>query len=106
MATTSALLTAEDYFNLPDQGKHTELVRGELVMMNMPGALHGLVCLNIGGIIQAYVRERKLGRAFGNDAGVITARNPDSVRGPGIAFYSYARMPKGKVTTGYPPAAL
>ncbi|MEN0110800.1 MAG: Uma2 family endonuclease, partial [Planctomycetota bacterium] len=37
-----------------------------------------------------------LGRLTSNDAGVITERGPDTVRGPDVAFYSYASVPKGE----------
>jgi Uma2 family endonuclease len=105
MATTASLLTAEEYLSLSDQGVHTELVRGELVMMNMPGLLHGLVCANIAAILRAYARRRKLGRVFTNDVSIITEPGPDTVRGADVSFYSYARVPKGAVTKGYASAA-
>jgi len=38
-----------------------------------------------------------------NDSGVITERNPDSVRGADVAFYSYKRLPKGALARGYGP---
>jgi Uma2 family endonuclease len=30
-----------------------------------------------------------------NDSGVVTERDPDTVRGPDVAFYSFARVPPG-----------
>ena len=38
-----------------------------------------------------------------NGSGVITGRNPDSVRGADIAYYSYDRLPRGPLPTGYGP---
>ena len=38
-----------------------------------------------------------------NDSGVITQRNPDTVRGADVAYYSYARIPKGTLPKGYQP---
>jgi Uma2 family endonuclease len=38
-----------------------------------------------------------------NDSGVITERNPDSVRGADIAFYSFNRLPRGPLAPGYGP---
>jgi Uma2 family endonuclease len=43
------------------------------------------------------VRERKLGRVIGNDSGVVTERQPDTVRGPDVAYYSYGRVPAGRL---------
>jgi Uma2 family endonuclease len=48
------------------------------------------------------VRERDLGRVFSSDAGVVTERDPDSVRGPDVSFYSYEKLPKGPLTRSYP----
>jgi Uma2 family endonuclease len=39
----------------------------------------------------------KLGRVVGNDSGVVTRRRPDTVRGPDVAFYSFARLPPGRL---------
>ena len=38
-----------------------------------------------------------------NDSGVIVERDPDTVRGADIAYYSYARLPKGQLPAGYGP---
>ena len=40
MATAEALLTAEEYYLLPDDGQPTELVRGRVVPVNMPSPSH------------------------------------------------------------------
>ena len=105
MATTEALLTAEEFRLLPDPGHPVELVRGQIVMMNMPGFQHGVVCGNIAGMLRDMVRQRDLGYVTCNDAGVVTMRDPDSVRGADVAFYSYARIPKGTLPEGYPTVA-
>ena len=36
-----------------------------------------------------------------NDSGVITERDPDTVRGADVSFYSYERLPKGPIPSGY-----
>lgn len=99
---TETLLTAEQYGDLPDDGKLTELVSGKVIEMPPPGSLHGYVCVNVSSILWAYVRTHGLGRVIGNDSGVITHRDPDSVRGPDVAFFSYARLPKGPLPARYP----
>jgi Uma2 family endonuclease len=55
----------------------------------------------VGILIGSYVRERGLGRVVGNDSGILTERNPDTVRGADMAFYSYARVPPGPLPQGY-----
>lgn len=93
-AVLTDLVTAEEFAARPDDGVPMELVRGRIVCMNLHKPLHGLVCfkaaLKIGGVIE----QHKLGWVFTNDSGVITEREPDSVRGPDLAFCSYQRLPK------------
>lgn len=105
MATIDAFLTAEEYLRLPDTGRPSELVRGQVIMMNMPGARHGWICSNIAGILRDFVKPHDLGYVLTNDSGVITERNPDSVRGADVAYYSYGRIPKGQLPAGYPKVA-
>jgi Uma2 family endonuclease len=102
MATIEALLTAEEYYRLPDTGRPSELVRGQVVMMNNPGARHGCICGNITFLLKSFLRQHDLGYVLTNDSGVITERSPDSVRGPDVAYYSYGRIPKGQLPSGYP----
>src|SRR5260370_32802382 len=63
--------------------------------MNPPYPWHGYVCgrvvLFVGGFIEANDR----GYPACNDCGVVTERDPDTLRGAGFAFYSYQRVPKG-----------
>ncbi len=93
-ANRTRLLTAEEYGALPDLGYPSELVRGKIVRMNIPKPLHGLVCGNIHFLLASFVKKHGLGWTFINDSGVLTARDPDSVRGPDVAYCSYKRLPK------------
>ncbi|HEV7223515.1 MAG TPA: Uma2 family endonuclease [Pirellulales bacterium] len=104
MATTDVLVSADEYSRLPDLGRPSELVRGRIVLMNMPGARHGKVCARIAHEVMKFNDRRRLGHVMTNDSGVVTTRGPDSVRGPDVAFYSYERLPPGEVTSGYPAA--
>jgi Uma2 family endonuclease len=94
VANRKRLLTAEEYGALPDLGYPSELVRGKIVRMNIPKPLHGLVCSNINLVVASYVKKHQLGWVFSNDSGVITERDPDSVRGADVAYCSYKRLPK------------
>lgn len=107
MATVldTALLTADDFLHLQDGGAATELVRGRIVEMNRPYTSHGYFMMRIAFILQQYVQQQDIGRIVGGDAGVVTERNPDTVRGPDVAFYSYQRIPKGPLPPGYWPAS-
>lgn len=101
MATIEALITAEEYGAMPDDGTLSELVKGRIVTMTPPGQPRGLVCMEIGYILKSYLRTHDIGRAVGNDSGCITSRNPDSVRGPDIAFYRHDQIPQKPFKSGY-----
>lgn len=104
MSTTIAtLMTAEEYAELPDDGRATELVRGVVVPMNMPKPRHGEICVRTILLVQAYLDTHPIGRQLSNDSGVITERDPDTVRGADVAFYSYARTPPGPLSLDYLP---
>ncbi len=103
MATAEALMTAEEFGRRPDPGHPEELVRGRIVAMPPPDRRHGRVCLRSGRILDTFVEEHDLGRVMSNDSGVITERGPDTVRGADVAFYSYARLPRGPLKPGYGP---
>jgi Uma2 family endonuclease len=100
-ATAEALMTKEEYARLPDRGVPTELVRGRVVEMNVPAPRHGEICIRIALLIGPHIEANGLGRLVGNDGGVVTKRDPDSVRGADLAFYSFARIPSGPVPPGY-----
>lgn len=95
------LLSAAEYAQLPDRGIPTELVRGRVVDMNVPAPRHGEICANITSLINPYVRGKGMGRIVSNDGGILTERDPDTVRGGDVAFYSYNRVPQGPLPAGY-----
>jgi Uma2 family endonuclease len=103
MATAEALMTAKEFGQRPDPGYPEELVQGRVVGMPPPDRRHGYVCLKAGRMFGNFVDEHDLGRVMSNDSGVITERDPDTVRGADVAYYSYARLPKGPLPAGYGP---
>jgi Uma2 family endonuclease len=105
MEAVNALLTAEEFRLLPDNGQPLELVRGRVVPMNVPAPRHGEVCGKVVRLLGNHVDERDLGRVVSNDSGVVTEHDPDTVRGADVAYYSYLRVPKGPMPEGYLPVA-
>jgi Uma2 family endonuclease len=87
------LTTAEQFAAMPGDGVLKELVNGVVVPMNMPSPRHGEICLQAGHLLKLFLGHNRLGRAVSNDSGIVTLRDPDSVRGADIAFYSFARLP-------------
>ena len=85
-----------DASTLPDDGQRRELRRGVVVVLNLPGFRHGEVCGNIHYWLSTFVRQHPLGRVLTNDSGLITERNPDTVRGGDVTYYSFQRVAKGE----------
>jgi Uma2 family endonuclease len=101
MIVTEKLITADEFGRMEDNGRPSELVRGRIVQMNVPAARHGFLCFQISHALGRYLDANKVGRVFCNDAGVVTERDPDSVRGPDVCFVSYERLPRGELPDGY-----
>ena len=104
MATaTQTLLTAEQFAQRPDPGYPEELFRGRIVPLPQPNRRHGQICAKVVRFLGDHVEQNDLGHVLSNDAGVITERNPDTVRGADVAFYTYARLPRGPLPASYGP---
>ena len=93
-AIVMKLITAEEFAGIPDppDGSRHELVRGEVVIVSRPKGLRGILMNRIGRKIGNFVDERGLGWTV-EDGGVVLERDPDTVRGPDVAFYSIQRQP-------------
>jgi Uma2 family endonuclease len=98
---TQKLITAEEFFRMPEptDGARQELVRGVVVTMPPPGGRHGACCSRVDRRLGAFVEDRGLGTVCANDTGFITERDPDTVRGPDVAFWKRDRLPE--VPEGY-----
>ncbi len=105
MATAEALMTAQEFARRPDSGVPEELVRGRIVRMTVPGPRHGQIAAQVVNRLVGFFEDHDLGHVVCNDSGVLTERDPDTVRGPDIAFYSYAKLPKGPLPKSYPSVA-
>jgi len=103
MAIAEALMTAREFARRADPGHPEELVRGRIVPLPPPNRRHGQVCNKAGRILGNFAEEHDLGHVLNNDSGVITERDPDTMRGPDIAFYSYAKLPRGPLPADYGP---
>ena len=102
MTTTAPkLLTADDLLRLHSEGVYGELIRGELHETMPPGEQHGTIMADLTIVIGAFVKQHRLGRVTAGDAGVWIERDPDTVRGPDIAFFSTERMQAGPPLPGY-----
>ncbi|MEQ8848181.1 Uma2 family endonuclease [Botrimarina sp.] len=95
MATGIPLLTAEQFAELTNIEGPCELVRGKVVVSPPLSFNSGHLCATVIRAVGGYVRANGLGMVVGSGAGVVTERDPDTVRGADVAFYSYQAVPKG-----------
>jgi Uma2 family endonuclease len=101
-ATATKLLTAEEFFRRPDppDGSREELVRGEVITMPAPGFRHGKVSHIIAFRLQMYLQSNRQGTVTA-ETGVQTERDPDTVRGPDVSFWSFQKIPESAVPEAY-----
>lgn len=94
LGTVTTPMTAEDFYEWVHRPENAnrwfELVRGEVIELPPPTKPHCRACVNIVFQLETYVRQRGNGYVLSNDAGVILAREPDTVRGPDVAVYEDA----------------
>jgi Uma2 family endonuclease len=92
---TMTLLTADEFFDFvhhsENQGRAFELERGRVVEVSRPGGRHGLVCVNVSFILSLYVRQHQRGYLVGNDTGIVVEHDPDTIKGPDLAFMDCSR---------------
>ncbi len=101
MTTDKKLLTAEDLFQLPDDGYRYELLDGELAKKPLRGAIYGAVLAMISSVISTHVEACGLGTVLAGSPGVILRRNPDRVRAPDVCFIAHHRLPAEGLPRGY-----
>ncbi len=89
----TAPMTADELLRVHLPGKRVELVRGVLVVREAGGSRHGQVTMKLAAKLDQHARGTGAGTVIAADAGFTLARDPDTVRGPDIAFVSAARHP-------------
>jgi len=95
----SKVLTDEEFMALPDDGDRYEVIDGELVNVGNSGMEHGNIGIFLGGLIEIFVRQNKLGVAC--DSSTAFKMKGGNKRSPDISFVSkerlvgLKRLPKG-----------
>jgi Uma2 family endonuclease len=74
-----------------------ELVRGQVTETPMPNAFHGRVSFLFAVMIELILRDHDLGIVTVNDTLVRIPGDPPGLRGGDVCYYSYARLPKGRI---------
>src|SRR5271155_768262 len=97
-----AVMTAAE-FAQRHGGDHVELVKGQVKELPMASPKHGKICMRIGRFLDEDAEKHDLGHVMSNDSFVQTRSGPDTIRGADISYYSYERLPKGKIPEGVLP---
>jgi len=101
MPIPAKLITIDEFLKLPSSECLRELVRGRVIESKLPTPRHGEVCLAIGHQLWNYRQQTNRAWLVGTRSGVVTHREPDSVRGPDILVYRADRVPGGRLPTNY-----
>jgi len=91
---TPPLMTAEELLYTSVPNKRTELVRGRLIVHEPPGGKHGYVAANLAFRLKQHIDLTEAGAVFVGDVGFTLHRDPDTVRGPDVAFVRKDRLPQ------------
>jgi Uma2 family endonuclease len=87
-------MTAEELLYTDVPNKRTELVRGRLIVHEPPGGRHGYVAANLAFRLNQHIDLTSAGAVFVGDVGFTLHRDPDTVRGPDVAFVRKDRLPQ------------
>jgi Uma2 family endonuclease len=103
--TSTALMTAEELMQLPDDGFRYELIDGELEKMPPPGSPHGRIAFRLSVFLGQFILDHGLGEGFATETGFKLTSNPDTVLAPDFAFVTKKRFREKRETEGYWPDA-
>lgn len=88
------LMTGDELLELQSRtGKMFDLINGKPIEVMPAGIEHGLIAMNLGAAIYAFVKSRNLGYVLAAETGVYLTRNPDTVRGADVTFIQHSKMP-------------
>src|SRR5262245_47383775 len=93
-------MTAEEYARRPEGDGLDELCAGVVVSEPRPLPRHGRVQLALGARLHDHCRRHHLGVVL-TDTGFLLSRNPDTVRGPDVAFVRLERYDPKEESRGF-----
>jgi Uma2 family endonuclease len=86
-------MTADDLIERRIPDKHVELVRGVLMVRELPGYTHGRITSALGFELGAHIEQTGANLVLLAETGFKLARDPDTVRGPDLAVLRRERLP-------------
>ena len=99
-AVAQHLLTAEDFWQLPETDRQRELVRGEMIEVMPPGGQHGAIASELNAQLRAWAKAGPKG-CVGVESGFILAHHPDTVRSPDVFYVRVERIPAIGIPEGF-----
>jgi Uma2 family endonuclease len=100
MLATPPLFTAEDLLRLQPPNGRSELIAGRMLVREPVGYEHGRIAGRLLVALGSHVARHQLGDVLAAETGFTLRRNPDTVRGPNVAFLTTAQRPRA-TTRGY-----
>ena len=94
------LLTAQEYWLLPENGMQRALVRGEVYETMPPGGRHGLIAAILSMLLRLWAKNGPHG-CVGVESGFLLKRAPDTVRGPDVFYIRADRIPSAGIPEGF-----
>ena len=92
MSQATRLVTADEFEHFSeDEAYRVELVRGRLVRMSAVSLLHARIVPRLIRVLGDYLDDHPVGEIFA-DCGFKLESDPDTVRGPDIAFIRQERI--------------
>jgi Uma2 family endonuclease len=86
-----SVFTLEQLARMPEDELRHEIDEGELIEMTRPKRRHGRLQARIARLLGAHVENRQLGEVL-TESGFVLQRNPDTLRGPDVAFVRAERL--------------
>ncbi|HVH68376.1 MAG TPA: Uma2 family endonuclease [Gemmatimonadales bacterium] len=93
-----APMIADELLHAHLPNKRSELVRGVLRVREPAGSMHGRVAMNLGAELRAHAKATDAGVVFAAETGFKLQTDPDTVRGPDVAYVAKGRAPPPDAT--------
>ena len=94
-------LTAYDLLRLDSEGVQCDLIRGVLREYMPTGIDHDKIAAKLVILIGIFVLSRNLGTVTASDTGIWLERDPDTVRGTDVTYFSADKLSPNASVPGY-----
>lgn len=94
VSTQARRYRVEDLALFPDDGRLRELVDGEVVEWDVTTLFHGFFVLALSRLLGNFVFDHQFGMVVSSDPLVRIQGSEHDARGPDVAFYGRARIPR------------